>query len=151
MSRLHSRLKDWLIALGKANGYGAWTPDTGSDVEFSKIRNVKIDYRPDVVWKHQRTGKKVILELAFEEDYRQIVGEVFLASQLESFAKIYIIRPTGDEPFWRNIEKFLRLAFSNEGIIRVAHRPRFIIYKRGEKEDRIKQRILEVLTDEQWI
>jgi hypothetical protein len=46
----HGNLKSWLVSLGNANGYKAWTPDEKKNYEFSKIRNAKVDYVPDVVW-----------------------------------------------------------------------------------------------------
>lgn len=157
MKTMHDRLKEWLVSLGEENGYEAWTTDVQNNVEFSKIRNIKVDYRPDVVWKHIRTRQKVLFELAFQEDYRQIVGEVFLASQVESFRKIYIIRPTTDENFWKNVESFLRLAFKDGGIFKAykAYRPRFIIFgrnlERTRRENEIKEKIIQALKNDNWI
>lgn len=154
---VHDTLRDWLVTLGTEKGLDAWTPDVRNNVEFSKIRNAKIDYRPDVVWKNRRTGKKIIFELAFQEDYRTVIGEVLIASQVESFTKIYIIRPTTDENYWKNIESFLRLAFKEDGILKnyYARRPRFIIFERklekNRKLEEIKEKIVETLKDENWL
>ena len=103
---MHNKIRGWLITLGKDSGYEAWTPDRKSNIEVSKIRNAVVEYRPDVVWKYERTREKVFFELIFEEDYRQVIGEMFLASQAESFSKMYFIRPTEDRSFWKNIEVF---------------------------------------------
>jgi len=157
MVSLHDSLKEWLITLGQENGYEAWTPDTKDNVEFSKVRNIKIDYRPDVVWRSKRTKLKVFFELAFQEGFRQVIGEVFLASLVEGFNKIFIIRPTGREDFWKNIENFLRLAFKKDGIFAnyKAFRPRFIIFERNleekQEEDKIKEKITQALKNEKWI
>jgi hypothetical protein len=151
---VHDRIRDWLVALGQENGYEAWTTDRKDNVEFSKLRDAKVDYRPDVVWKKNR--EKVFFELVFAEDFRQVVGEMFLSSQVEGFSKIYFVRPTEEEPFWKDIEKFLRYAFRrSDGIIKTHHRPSFIIFpRRLEKErneDEIKKKIVEILKKDNWL
>ena len=153
---MHDRIRDWLVVLGEKNGYEAWTPDKKNEVEVSKIRNVKVDYRPDVVWRSKRTREKVFFELVFQEDFRQVIGEMFLASQTENIRKMYFIRPTEDEPFWKNIENYLRFAFRREeGIVKTHHRPSFIIFDRSleknSKEDEIKEKIASVLKKDNWI
>ncbi len=157
MGKVDDHLKEWLITLGQNNGYDAWTPDTKDNVEFSKIKNFKIDYRPDVVWRNKRTKRKVFFELAFKEDFRQVIGEVFLASLVDGYTKIFVIRPTGKEDFWKNVEGFLRYAFYKDGIFKKyeTFRPRFIIFERSleekQEEDRIKEKIVQVLKDEKWL
>ena len=152
---VHNEIRDWLVELGKNNGYDAWTTDKKDNVEISKIRNVMIHYRPDVVWKHRRTREKVFFELIFQEDFRQVVGEMFLASQVENFSKMYFIRPTSDPEFWKNIERFLRFAFKrNEGIVKTHHRPSFIVFDRKlltTSKDEIKKRIVERLKEDYWM
>jgi hypothetical protein len=54
-----------------------------------RVRRKHIIYRPDVVWEYD--GKRVIFEVAFQEDERQIVGEVTLAAIGGNCAKIIII------------------------------------------------------------
>lgn len=156
LTSVHDRLKAWLIALGKTNDYEAWTPDRKNRVEVAKVRNVKVDYRPDVVWRKKGTNQKVFFELIFTEDFRKVVGEMFLASQVEGFNKMYFVRPTGDEGFWKNIEKLLRLAFrSEEGIVSTRYRPRFIIFNRSlerdSKFDEIKKNVSQALIEDKWI
>jgi len=153
---MHDRLKDWLIDFGESNGYEAWTPDRKNNVEVAKIRNAKLDYRPDVVWRSKRTNQKIFFELIFQEDFRQVVGEMFLASQVEGFSKIFFVRPTKDEGFWKNVEKFLRLAFrSEEGLVKAYHRPTFIIFDRSleenSKDDEVKAGIVQALKETNWI
>lgn len=75
MAGLHDQLKEWLVTLGKENGYESWTPDERNNYEFSKIRNAKVDYIPDVVWK--KKGEKVIFEIAFTEDHMQSLARCF--------------------------------------------------------------------------
>ena len=104
MGKVHDDIKNWLIELGRANGYDAWTPDENNNVEFSKIRKFKIDYRPDVVWRSKLTKGKAFFELAFQEDLRQVIGEVFLASLVDGYVKVFIIRSTKDENYWKNVE-----------------------------------------------
>jgi hypothetical protein len=157
LGKLHDSLKNWLISFGQSNGYEAWTTDLRNNVEFSKIRNIKIDYRPDVVWQSKRTKDKVFFELAFTEDFRQVIGEILLGSLVYGYAKTFIIKPSGDEDYWKNIEKFMRFAFKKNGIFRKydAFSPRFIIFKRSlEKrgeEGKIKEVIVEELRRDKWI
>jgi hypothetical protein len=151
---VHDRIRDWLITLGQENGYQAWTTDRKDNVEFSKFRDAKVDYRPDVVWKKNR--QKLFFELIFAEDFRKVVGEMFLSSQVEGFSKIYFVRPTEDEPFWKDVEKFLRYAFGrSDGIVKTHYRPSFIIFSRSlekdQKIDEIKERIIETLKKDNWL
>lgn len=153
---VHDRIRDWLVTFGQENGFEAWTTDRKDNVELSKFRDAKVDYRPDVVWKHKRTREKIFFELVFAEDFRQVVGEMFLSSQVENFTKMYFVRPTEDEPFWKNIEKLLRYTFRrNEGIVKTHHRPSFIIFPRSlekdQKEEEIKERIARALKKDNWI
>jgi hypothetical protein len=153
---VHDRIRDWLIALGQENGYEAWTTDRKDNVEFSKFRDAKVDYRPDVVWKKQNTREKVFFELAFADDFRKVVEETFLASQVENFSKMYFIRPTTRELYWKEIEKFLNYTFRrSEGVVKTRHRPSFIIFPRSleedRKEDEIKERIVETLKKDNWL
>ena len=154
--RMHYKLKNWLITLGKEQGYVARTPDRKSNIEVSKIRNAIVEYRPDVVWKNKRTREKVFFELIFEEDYRQVMGEMLLASQVEGFGKMFFIRPAEDKAYWKAIEKFLRFAFRREdGIVKTHHRPTFIIFDRNlvenNKSEEIKEKIVNRLRKDQWI
>ena len=142
--------------LGEQNGYEAWTTDKKARVQVSICRDCKVDYRPDVVWKHQKTREKILFELIFTDDFRKVVGEMFLASQVENFTKMYFIRPTEDEPFWKNIERFLRYTFGrSEGLVKTYHRPSFIIFPRSLEKNRqvdeIKKRIIEVLRKDGWL
>lgn len=152
---MHNEIREWLITLGKDNGYKAWTPDKKGNIEVSKIRNTIVRYRPDVVWKYERTREKVFFELAFEEDYRAVIGEMFLASQVEGFSKMYFVRATGRTSFWKNIGKFLRFAFRRkEGIVKTHHRPTFIVFDRSlleNSEDEIKEKIVNRLKKDHWI
>lgn len=109
-----------------------------------------------MVWKHKRTREKVFFELVFAEDFRQVIGEMFLASQVENFTKMYFVQPTEDESFWRSIEKFLRYTFRrNEGMVKTHHRPSFVIFERrlekDQKEAEIKQFIIQALKRDNWL
>jgi hypothetical protein len=150
---LHRKLRTWLIDFGKEKGYEAWTTDLGNNVEFSKVQDIKVDYRPDVVWRHKRTKDKVYFEIALEEDHRAIIGEVFLASQVEGYAKIYIIRLTQKKQKYENIEHFLQLAFREDGVLKdyKGWRPRVLTFDLDTSEEDIKKRIIETLTEESWI
>jgi hypothetical protein len=108
------------------------------------------------VWKHPKTREKILFELIFTEDFRKVIGEMFLASQVENFTKMFFIRPTEDEPFWKNIERFLRYAFErSDGVVKTYHRPSFIIFPRSLEKNRqvdeIKERITDVLRKDGWL
>ena len=153
---VHDEIRDWLVNLGQQNGYEAWTTDKKNRVQVSICRDSKVDYRPDVVWKPPKTREKILFELIFTEDFRKVIGEMFLASQVENFTKMFFIRPTEDEPFWKNIERFLRYTFErSEGVVRTYHRPSFIIFPRSletnRQVDEIKARITEVLRKDGWL
>lgn len=125
-------------------------------MQVSICRDSKVDYRPDVVWKHPKTREKILFELIFTEDFRKVIGEMFLASQVENFTKMFFIRPTEDEPFWKNIERFLRYAFErSDGVVKTYHRPSFIIFPRSLEKNRqvdeIKERITDVLRKDGWL
>jgi hypothetical protein len=108
-------------------------------------------------WRSKRTKGKAFFELAFTEDWRAILGEVFLASLVDGYTKIFIIRSTGRQEYWKSIERFLRLAFSKCGIFQnyQAFRPRFILFEpsleKEEQMDKIEEIILHALKDEKWI
>ena len=83
---LHNSLKQWLVELGKrikdANGkpkYEAYSGDSRPiDVRYGKKH---VEYLADVVW--NRRGRLYIIELAFSENWRCIVGEIALASMIK--------------------------------------------------------------------
>lgn len=152
MDSLHGKLKNWLVDIGKENSYDARTPDEQNDYEFSKLRNAKVNYIPDVVWKKRR--EKVLFELAFTERPVAVIGEMFLASHVEGFSKIYFIRRTKHTDKWEDVATFLRLAFrKNEGALKdyQAHRPGFVFLDPSLEETEIKQRIVKQLEEDHWI
>jgi hypothetical protein len=109
---LHDELKQWLIELGKTvkdkreNPYYSetWTGDSKS-VDLRVGRKHDTD-RPDVIWKSK--GDKCIFQIAFQESWREIAGEICLASMVEDCSKVFIITYVeGDvhpevESAWRN-------------------------------------------------
>jgi hypothetical protein len=152
MVGFHDQLKAWLVTLGKENGYESWTPDEQNNYEFSKIRNAKVDYIPDVIWK--KRGEKVIFELAFTESTYAVIGKMFLAAQVENFSKIYFIRRTEHTSKWEEVSSFLRYAFKkDEGLLKTykAHRPGFILLDADLLGAEIKERIQKQLKDDNWI
>jgi hypothetical protein len=149
--RLHDSIKYWLISLGQEEGYEAWTTDLQNRIEVSKFRNAIVKYRPDVVWKNKRNREKVFFEVIFENDYRQVVGMMFLASRVEDFTKMFFIRPTEYPDYWKEIETFLRYTFRKDGIVRTRYQPTFIIFDKSLKEDEIKEKVTETLKKDDWI
>ena len=83
---LHDSLKQWLVELGeraedaKGNAkYEAYSGDSEPiDIRYGKKH---IEYNPDVVWNNK--GKLYIMEVAFSENWRSIVGEIALASMIK--------------------------------------------------------------------
>lgn len=90
----HNELKQWLLNLGKkvkdAKGNPYYKVYSG-DSEPVDIRLGKrhIPYQPDVIW--DRKGKLYLIELAFNEDWRSIVGELAAASALKNLGRIFIV------------------------------------------------------------
>jgi hypothetical protein len=80
-------LKQWLVELGKqskdANGNPRYEASYSGDSEPIDIRYGKkhVEYIPDVVW--NRKGRLHIIELAFSENWRSIVGEIASASMIK--------------------------------------------------------------------
>jgi len=90
---LHDSLKQWLVELGKqvkdAKGnprYEAYSGDSEPiDIRYGKKH---VEYNPDVVW--NRKGRLYIIELAFSENWRSIVGEIALASMIKN-CRLFLI------------------------------------------------------------
>jgi len=99
--RTHTRLKRWLLKLGKnvedSKGnpyYKVYSGDTQPiDIRFKMKR---IEYRPDVVWSQR--GRLRIIEIALTENWRAIVGEFTLASFIPNCRGFFIIT-VGDPEF----------------------------------------------------
>jgi hypothetical protein len=102
---LHDSLKQWLVELGKqtkdANGnprYEAYSGDSQPiDVRYGKKH---VEYNPDVVW--NRRGRLYIIELAFSENWRSIVGEIALASVIKD-CKLFLITQGFPNGFMENL------------------------------------------------
>ena len=90
----HEELKQWLLDLGKkvkdAKGkpyYDVYSGDT-QPVDI-RMRKRRVAYQPDVVW--DRKGKLYLIELAFNEDWRSIVGELAVASAIKNLGGVFIV------------------------------------------------------------
>jgi len=102
---LHDSLQQWLVELGEqakdAKGnqrYEAYSGDSQPvDIRFGKKH---IEYNPDVVW--NRKGKLYIIELAFSENWRSIVGEIALASMIKH-CKMFLITLGFENEFIDNL------------------------------------------------
>jgi len=102
----HDELKQWLLDLGKkvkdARGkpyYEAYSGD--SQLVHIGLGKRHVSYQPDVVW--DRNGKLYIIELAFNEDWRSIVGELALAAALRNLGGIFIITYGYSDDFISNL------------------------------------------------
>jgi hypothetical protein len=90
----HEELKQWLLDLGKnvkdAKGKPYYKVYSGDSQPLDiRVRKRHITYQPDVVW--ERNGKLYLIELAFNEDWRAIVGELTAASALKNLGGAFII------------------------------------------------------------
>ena len=155
---LHEELKKWLIDLGKnvkyKRGkpyYSAWSGDSKPlDIRIGKKHDT---YQPDVVWKHR--NEICVFEIAFTEAWREIAGEICLASMVEDCVKIFIITylPEGDasiyEHRWKEfvsmVGEKVRLKYGAEVV--------FIPYNlyAENKIDDIKQLVLARLKERNWV
>jgi hypothetical protein len=102
----HDELKHWLIDLGrraKDSRGNAYYQCSSGDSEPLDVRLGKkhVPYQPDVIW--ARRGKVIIFELAFNEDWRSIVGELALASALKNLDSIMIITAGYSDEFIENL------------------------------------------------
>ena len=74
----------------KVEGRPHYKSYSGDQQPFDiRIRKNRIDFQPDVIW--ERGGETCVFELAFEEDWRAIVGEITLAGLSGKIDKIFII------------------------------------------------------------
>lgn len=99
---VHEKLKHWLIELGDENGYEAYSGD--SEPVDVRVKRKHIEYRPDVVWNYK--GRLYIIELAFSEDWRAIVGEFLLVSLIKNCREFFMVT-IGDPDFTGDIFKIV--------------------------------------------
>jgi hypothetical protein len=102
----HQILKKYLLELGesvKDSRGKAYYEVYSGDSEPLDIRLGKkhLEYQPDVVWK--RRGTFLIIELAFNEDWRSIVGELTLAHLAKDCSGVLIITAGWDSDFVDNV------------------------------------------------
>lgn len=98
---LHTSLKKWLIELGENYTYNKkryYQRCYSGDSEPIDVRKGKrhIEYQPDVIF--ERNGRLSVIELAFEEDWRAIAGEICLCSLSGRVDSLLIIRFQGINP-----------------------------------------------------
>lgn len=73
--KLHDDLKNFLLEVGKKEGYKSFSGD--SECLDIRLKKRHTEYKPDVVWKSKTSCH--VFEFAFTEDWRAIVGEFTLA------------------------------------------------------------------------
>lgn len=103
---IHTILKEYLLNLGKefkdAKGRPYYTVYSGDSEPIDiRFRRRRIEYKPDVVW--ERRGKPFIIEIAFTEEWRSIVGEITLAHLAKNCSGIIIISAERDPEFLGNL------------------------------------------------
>lgn len=92
-TRVHEKLKYFLIELGESKGYKSYSGD--SQPLDIRLKQKHIEYQPDVVWKTKR-GKRFVFEIAFTEDWRAVAGE-FVLSSLAECSKFLVFRYVNDK------------------------------------------------------
>lgn len=156
---LHEQLKNWLINLGKSmktkrgKPYYSkvWSGDSESVViRFGQRHDV---CQPDVVWKHR--NEKCIFEIAFTEEWREIAGEIALASMVEDCVKVFIITylPEGATSIYEHRWKqFVRMVGEKVGL-KYGAQLVFIPYNlyTENKIGEIKILMLATLKDRNWV
>lgn len=155
---LHEELKNWLIDLGRnvkdKRGkpyYSTWTGDSKQlVVRMGKKHDT---YQPDVVWKHR--DEICVFEIAFTETWREVAGEVCLASMVEDCVKIFVITylPEGDASIYEHRWKeFVSMVGEKVGL-KYSAEALFIPYDFHEenKIDEVKQLVLARLKERNWV
>ena len=105
-NKLHDKLKSWLIKLGGKNRYNSKSGDN-QPIDI-RLKTGHTEYAPDVIWAWD--GKKLIIELAFNEDWRSVVGEACLCSMMEDCKKIIIfasVQDAKEEEFYTKLSTLL--------------------------------------------
>lgn len=102
----HDNLKWHLVKIGKeavdSSGNPYFSRSYSGDSEPLDVRRGmnSIEWLPDVIW--DRRGKKFVIEIALNEDWRQIIGEFTLASIYNCWGILFIIRGF-QENFFNNL------------------------------------------------
>ena len=99
---VHEDLKQWLLELGKSNGYETYSGD--SEPIDIRIKRKRVEYIPDVIWNWK--GGLYIIELAFSEDWRAIVGEFLLVSMIKNCKEFFMVT-VGDPEFTGDLFKIV--------------------------------------------
>lgn len=68
------------------------------------MKRKHVEYRPDVVWNYK--GRSYIIELAFSEDWRAIVGEFLLVSLIKNCREFFMVT-IGDPDFTGDLFKIV--------------------------------------------
>jgi len=102
----HAVLKQYLLELGEkvkdAKGEPYYEVYSGDSEPIDiRVKRKHITYAPDVVW--ERRGKPFLIEIALNEDWRSIVGEIALAHLTKKCTGILIITTDWDENYINNL------------------------------------------------
>lgn len=90
----HDELKKLLVESGanatSSNGKPYFSRSYSGDSEPIDVRRGRksVEYAPDVIW--ERVGKKFIIEIALNENWRSIVGEFALASVVNCWGILFV-------------------------------------------------------------
>ena len=91
--RVHEKIKNLLIELGKEAGCEAYTGD--SEPLDIRVKQKHFTFNPDVVW--IKNGSYYVFEIAFTEDWRAVVGEYTLSWLKKNCTKFFVFRLVKDD------------------------------------------------------
>lgn len=104
--KLHGILKEYIMELGQkvknSKGQPYYRVYSGdSEPIFIAYGKKYLKYPPDVVY--ERKGRYSIIEIAFSEDWRSVVGEITLASFVKGLDCLLILTKEWEDEDIRNI------------------------------------------------
>ena len=151
---LHDKIKYWLIELGKELGYEkSYSGD--SEPLIVRLGKWYDSYQPDVTWKYR--GGICVFEIVFDiRRWKEVVGEICLASMAEDCTKIFVICPGLEHPeASKNYEYRMGTYYSTVGKkvgLKYGAKAIFIPYEAWEKErvEEIKSFIHKRLEKLEW-
>ena len=139
--KVHDELKQWLLELGEKYGYDVYSGD--SEPIDIRIKKKHIEYKPDVVWVWK--GGLYIIEIAFSEDWRAIVGEFLLVSMIKNCKEFFMIT-VGDPSFSGDLFRIIQKKLDFNRWISYTFE-----YSDLNDAEKIKREVKSYLKESEWI
>ncbi|MCK4568560.1 MAG: hypothetical protein KAU48_14730 [Candidatus Thorarchaeota archaeon] len=148
--RIHDDLKNWLVKRiartvdGRGKPYYTRVYSGDQEPVDGRAGKFHFDFRPDVVL--DRHGKKWFIEIALSEDWRAIVGELFLVNMVSGFKSILFIISRWEYEFMTNVLHAMRNKYDLGGWA-------FLILDEKEVNNltKAKKSVENYLTELDWI